>query len=166
MKKINEKISVGRTVVCKGKDAVIGAVIKYKGKNCILTVYHLIKVGECGLGDFVVVDGYKGRIIEIFVDCDLVVIEADAPSSKLDFSAIGKPKIGPAYALKRAKENPCNILTLGKTYHYLSFSYSTIPLPGDSGSPIIQDGKVVGILASVFYSNATAIAISLEMFRS
>ena len=56
-------------------------------------------------------------------------------------------------------------MTLGKTYHYLSFSFQTLPLPGDSGSPIIQNGKVVGILASIFYNNATGIAISLEIFQ-
>lgn len=48
-------------------------------------------------------------------------------------------------------------MTLGKTYHYLSFSFAEIPLPGDSGSPIIQKGNVVGILASVFYTNTDAI---------
>ncbi|MGZ7118033.1 MAG: hypothetical protein ACXVHS_11430, partial [Methanobacterium sp.] len=42
--------------------------------------------------------------------------------------------------------------------------FKTLPLPGDSGSPIIQNGKVVGILASVFYTNANAIAISLDQF--
>ncbi|MGB9936756.1 MAG: SpoIVB peptidase S55 domain-containing protein [Methanobacterium sp.] len=56
-------------------------------------------------------------------------------------------------------------MTIGKIYHYLSFSFQTLPLPGDSGSPIIQNGKVVGILASIFYNNATGIAISLEIFK-
>jgi hypothetical protein len=55
-------------------------------------------------------------------------------------------------------------MTIGRTYHYLSFPFSTIPLPGDSGSPIIQNGNVVGILASVFYTNANGIAVSLEAF--
>ncbi|MGZ7047099.1 MAG: hypothetical protein ACXVHP_02305, partial [Methanobacterium sp.] len=91
-------------------------------------------------------------------------IEIYAPPSALKFSEIGRPEIGPAYALKGDFKNPCNVMTTGKTYHYLSFSFKTLPLPGDSGSPIIQDRKVVGILASIFYTNANGIAISLEQF--
>ncbi len=104
------------------------------------------------------------RLIEILIDFDLAVVEVYAPRSQLEFSDIGVPEIGPAYALKGDFKNPCNVMTVGKTYHYLSFSFRTLPLPGDSGSPIIQDGKVVGILASVFYTNANAIAISLNQF--
>jgi hypothetical protein len=57
-------------------------------------------------------------------------------------------------------------MTVGRTYHYLAFPFSTIPLPGDSGSPIIQEGRIVGILASVFYNNATGIAVALKRFQS
>lgn len=159
------KIVVGGTVKCNRKEGVIGAVIKYKGKNCILTVYHLIKVGKCKLGDILRTSEFKGRIIEILWDYDLVIAEIYAPTQLFEFSNIGKPEIGPAYALKGEFKNSCNIMTTGKIYHYLSFAPRSIPTPGDSGSPIIQNGKVVGILASIFYNNATGIAVSLELFK-
>jgi hypothetical protein len=159
-----EKLSAGGKLVCNNKEGIIGAVIKYKEKNCILTAYHILKVGKCKKGDSVRVGRFEGCLIEILIDFDLAVIEINAPQSVLEFSQIGKPEIGPAYALKGEIKNPCNVMTTGKTYHYLSFSFLTLPLPGDSGSPIIQDGKVVGILASVFYTNANAIAISLDQF--
>lgn len=160
----SEKLSAGRKLVCNDKEGIIGAIIKYKGENCILTAYHILKVGKCGLGDKVYLGKFEGYLKEIFNNYDLAVIEIYAPQSTLELSNIGRPKIGPAYALKGNYKNPCNIMTIGKTYHYLSFSFKTLPLPGDSGSPIIQDGKVVGILASVFYTNANAIAISLDRF--
>jgi len=53
-------------------------------------------------------------------------------------------------------------MTLGKTYHYLAFAHTNLPLPGDSGSPVIQKGRVVGILLSVFYNNAAGLAASLQ----
>lgn len=159
------KIAAGGTVICNDKDGVIGAVIKYKGKNCILTVYHLIKVGRCKMGSIIKIDEFEGRIIEILHDYDLVIAEIYAPSPLFEFSSIGTPEIGSAYALRGKFENPCNIMTTGKVYHYLSFAPRNIPVPGDSGSPIIQNGKVVGILSSIFYNNATGIAVSLELFR-
>lgn len=160
-----QKVKAGGTLICNNKEGVIGAVIKYKNKNCILTAYHVLRVGNCNLGDNLKINGFKAKVIEILVNYDLAIAEIYAPDSSLEFSNIDEPGIGPAYALKGKSRNPCNIMTLGKTYHYLSFSFQTLPLPGDSGSPIIQNGKVVGILASIFYNNATGIAISLEIFQ-
>jgi hypothetical protein len=166
MVKSTQKISAGGRINCKKKEGVIGAIVKYKEKNCILTVYHILKAGKCHLGDMVRFNGFNGSIIQIFMDYDLALIEVHAPLSRLEFSKIGDPEIGPAHALKGTKRNPCNILTVGKTFHYLSFAPRSIPLPGDSGSPIIQEDRVVGILASIFYNNATGIAVSIGKFRS
>ncbi len=160
-----QKVTAGGTLICNDKDGVIGAVIKYNNKNCILTAYHILRVGNCDLGDNLRINEFKSRVTEILTDHDLAIAEIYAPESALEFSNIGEPEIGPAYVLKGKFKNPCNIMTLGKTYHYLSFSFRTLPLPGDSGSPVIQNGKVVGILASIFYNNATGIAVSLEIFQ-
>lgn len=159
------KIAAGGKIECHKKPGVIGAVIKYAGKTCILTSYHIFRAGKCDLGDSIHLNGHRGKIIEIIWDYDLGIIELDAPPSEIEFSTIGKPEIGPAYSLKGAKRINCNLMTVGKTFHYLSFPFSDLPLPGDSGSPIIQDEKVVGILSSIFYNNATAIAVSIEQFR-
>lgn len=162
--KTPNRIVAGGKVICRDKGAVLGAVIKYQDKKCILTVHHLLKVGGCGLGDTVEVSGWPGTVIKILIDHDLAIIEVKAPEGEFEFSKITKPEIGSAHALNGSQKNPCQIMTLGRTYHYLSFPFSTIPLPGDSGSPIIQKGNVVGILASVFYTNANGIAVSLEPF--
>jgi SpoIVB peptidase S55. len=111
------------------------------------------------------VNGFKSKVIKVLLNYDLAVAEIYAHESELEFSDMGEPEIGPAHAIRGKFKNPCNIMTTGKTYHYLSFSFQTLPLPGDSGSPIVQNGKVVGILASIFYNNATGIAISLEAVK-
>lgn len=145
-----EKIAAGGIVKCNEKEGVIGAVIKYKGKKCILTVYHLIKVGNCDLGDIIKVWEFNGRIIEIIMEYDLFIAEIYAPSPCFEFSKLDKPEIGPAYALKGGFKNNCNIMTTGKIYHYLSFAPRFIPLHGDSGSPIIQKGMLLGFLLLFF----------------
>jgi hypothetical protein len=154
-------IKAGQEVYCHNKPGVIGAVIKYQGKNCVLTVQHLLRVGGCLKGDEVSVDGIPGEVLEIWTDYDLALIEIQASSSQVEFSSLGEPEIGPAYTLHRKDKNHCQIMTLGKTYHYLAFAHTNLPLPGDSGSPVIQEGKVVGILLSVFYNNAAGLAASL-----
>ena len=166
MKNVKTIVAAGGKVVCKKKEAVIGAVVKYKNKNSILTVYHLIRVANCDLGDYVKLDGFRGWVAEILFDHDLAVIESEVPTSNLEYSRIDNPQIGSAHALNGDKKIPCNIMTVGRTFHYLSFAPKSIPLPGDSGSPIIQERKIVGILSSIFYSNATGFAISLEPFEN
>lgn len=158
------KISAGGSIRCRDKKAVLGAIIKFDGYNYALTVYHLLKVGKCGVGDSVEVEGWPGIVKEIIFNMDLAIIAVDAPENEIVFSNLGNPKIGYAYSLNGSTKNPCRIMTLGTTYHYLAYPFSSIPVPGDSGSPIIQNSKVVGILASVFYNNATAIAVSIERF--
>ncbi len=160
------KIAAGGKILCNKKDGVIGAVIKYDNKNCIITAYHILKAGKCNLNDSIQLNSHTGKIIEILWDNDLAIIEINAPTSQIKFSTIDKPVIGPAYSLNKTKRLNCNIMTIGETYHYLSFGFNPLPLPGDSGSPIIQDGKVVGILASIFYNNATAIALSIHQFKN
>ena len=159
------KVTAGGKIVCNNKDGVIGAVIKHRNQACVLTAYHILKVGKCDLASTVLLDGYDGRVIEIIWDHDLAVIAVNASEDKMEYSKISKPEIGPAYSLNGNKRINCNIMTIGKTYHYLSFPMGDLPLPGDSGSPIIQGDRVVGILASIFYNNATGIAVSIEMFN-
>jgi hypothetical protein len=155
-------ITAGQDIYCHKKPGVIGAVIKYQSKNCVLTVQHLLKVGGCDIGDMINVNALQGKVLEIWMDYDLAVIEVQAPSSQVEFSLLGKAEIGPAYTLHREEKNHCQIMTLGKTYHYLAFAHTALPLPGDSGSPVIQKGRVVGILLSVFYNNAAGLAASLQ----
>ena len=159
------RIAAGGKIVCNNKDGVIGAVIKHHNQVCVLTAYHILKVGKCDLDSIVHINGYKGQVIEIIWDHDLAVIALDAPEDKIEYSKISEPVIGPAYSLNGDKRINCNVMTTGKTYHYLSFPMGNLPLPGDSGSPIIQEDQVVGILASIFYNNATGIAVSIEMFN-
>jgi hypothetical protein len=155
-------ITAGQDIYCHKKPGVIGAVVRYKDRNCILTVQHLLRVGGCAEGDPVTLNGHRGRVLEIWMDYDLAVIEIQATTTQFEFSSLGEPEIGPAYTLHGLDKNPCQIMTLGRTYHYLAFAHTALPLPGDSGSPVIQEEKVVGILLSVFYNNAAGLAASLQ----
>jgi len=154
-------ITAGQELYCHEKPGVIGAVVNYKNRNCVLTVQHLLKAGGCVEGDLIALNALQGKVLEIWTDYDLAVIEVQA-SCPVEFTLLGEAEIGPAYTLHGEEKNPCQIMTLGKTYHYLAFAHTNLPLPGDSGSPVIQKGRVVGILLSVFYNNAAGLAASLQ----
>ncbi|MBC7100904.1 MAG: hypothetical protein H5T40_04670 [Methanobacteriales archaeon] len=157
-------IEPGSRIRCNKKEAVVGAIIPENGNFNVITVQHLLKVGGCNLGDPVYIGKFKGTITRILYDLDLAMATFKVPSSLVNLIEIGSPRLGPAYSLKEGKKNHCTVLSLGRTYHYLAFAHRSLPLPGDSGSPIIQDGKIVGVLCSVFFNSATAIASSLERF--
>ncbi len=158
-------IAAGGKIICNKKEGVIGAIILYSNRYCALTAYHILKVGKCELSSTVYLNGFLGEVVEIIWDHDLAIIAIIAPETEIEISNIGQPKIGPANSVNGDKRINCNIMTVGKTFHYLSFPMGNLPLPGDSGSPIIQEDKVVGILASIFYNNATGIAVSIEIFN-
>ncbi len=60
---------------------------------------------------------------------------------------------------------PCKVIRAGTSLHFLLFPCFEMPQPGDSGSPIIQKGKVIGILSSVMMSNCTGTAVSSEVLN-
>lgn len=157
-------IGPGSRIRCNKKEAVVGAVIPADGHFKVITVQHLLKVGGCHIGDPVYIEKFKGIVTRILYDLDLAIADFRLPSSLVNIVEIGSPRLGPAYSLNEGEKNYCTILSVGRTYHYLAFAHRRLPLPGDSGSPIIQDGKIVGILSSVFFNSATAIASSLERF--
>jgi len=157
-------IGPGSRIRCNKKEAVVGAVIPGDMDFKVITVQHLLKVGGCHLGDAVYIGKFKGAVTRILYDLDLAIASFKVPSSLVNLMEIGSPRLGPAYSLKEGEKNYCTILSVGRTYHYLAFAHRNLPSPGDSGSPIIQDGKIVGVLCSVFFNSATAIASSLERF--
>jgi hypothetical protein len=120
------KIAAGGKLKCKEKKGVIGAVIKFKEKFHALTVYHILKVGKCGLGNFIQFNEYGGRVEQIIWDLDLAIIEIEAPESIIKLSNMGEPVIGPAYSLNGVKRINCKIRLWGKLtiiYHFPSMIY-------------------------------------------
>ena len=122
-----KKVRAGGTLICNDKAGIIGAVIKYENRNCLLTAYHVLRVGNCKLGNTVKVNGFKSKVIKVLLNYDLAIAEIHAQESALEFSDIGELEIGPACAIKGKFKNPRNIMTIGKTYHYLLFSFQTLP---------------------------------------
>ena len=144
----------------KGMRCIIGAVISFKGLPYIVTASHIFGRE----GERVTVDGREFAVKIIFKDFDLALIEL--PSD----SAIEITEFGSAAVLEKAfLVNDIHVVRLrvvnvGVSLLFLSFQLSDMPEPGDSGSPILQAGKVIGLMSSITMNNCTGIAISTAQF--
>ncbi|MGZ4863957.1 MAG: serine protease [Halobacteriota archaeon] len=155
-------ISEGCLVKSKAIRGTIGAIIAYGERTCAITAGHVIRYGSGAVGTKVVVDGHESKVIRLFNEYDLALIEI--PSEHATLSAIGRASFGPAELVTYDKRITCRVIGTGKNLNRFAFPCGNMPVPGDSGSPIIQEGEVIGLLSSVLYNNCTGLGISSEVF--
>jgi hypothetical protein len=146
----------------KGMRCIIGAVISFKGLPCIVTASHIFR----GVGDHVTVDGGEFAVKTIFKHFDLALIELP-PDCKVEITEFGSAAVlEHASLVNDAHTITCRVINVGASLLYLSFPAFDMPQPGDSGSPILQAGKVIGLLSSFTLNNCTGTAISSNILRS
>jgi hypothetical protein len=129
-------ISAGEKLHCHSKEGIIGALIKYNNRKCALTAYHILKAGNCNVGDKINLDEHYGRLEEIRKEADLAIISIDASDDEVKISEIATPEIGSAYSLNGFKRIDCRVMTIGRTYHYLAFPWATSPFQGIVDHPL------------------------------
>ncbi len=108
----------------------------------------------------------KGIIRKFVADFDIALIElptnCEAELTELGSAAVMED----ALLVNEQHSIPCRVIRAGASLLYLQFPWSDMPQPGDSGSPILQEGRVAGLLSSVMLSTCTGTAISSEVLCS
>ena len=140
----------------------VGAVIQYHSRVCAITAGHVIRYGNGAVGTNVVVDGQDSTVVHLLNDYDLALI--DVPSEHARLSVIGLARFGPAGLITYDRRIECRVVDTGRNLNRFAFPCAYMPLPGDSGAPIVQEGKVIGLLSSILYNNCTGLGISSEVF--
>jgi hypothetical protein len=149
-------IKSGGSFFYNGNRCAIGAVISLKGLPYMVTVSHIFREE----GDQLTVDGTKLAVTKILKAYDLALIKLP-PDSAVEITEFGSPAV-----LEKAELSnnthviPCRVVNSGASLVYLSFSRFEMPEPGDSGSPILQAGKVIGLMSSLTLNNCMGTAIS------
>ena len=155
-------IKSGGSFFHNGTRCTIGAVILLKGLPYMVTVSHLFR----GEGDHLTVDGMKLAVTRILKDYDLALIELP-PDIPVEITEFGIPAVlEQAELINETHVIRCRIVNSGASLVYLSFPRLNMPEPGDSGSPILQGGKVIGLMSSVTLNNCMGTAISSNILRS
>ncbi len=157
-------IKSGGLFLSKGTRCVIGAVIPINGTPCIATASHIFH--EAGIGSRVQADGVDGTVKRFLEDFDVALIELPA-GCKAEMTGLGSAIVmEEACLINEIRSIPCRVIRAGISLLSLQFPCFDMPQPGDSGSPIVQKGKVVGLLSSVMFSNCTGTAVSSSVLRN
>lgn len=155
-------IKAGSSFFYMGKRCIVGAVILLKELPYMVTVSHIFR----GEGDSLIVDGMKLAVTRILKDFDLALIELP-PECMVNITELGSAsELEEAFLVNDIHVIRCRVVNAGASLLYLGFRCLDMPEPGDSGSPILQTGKVIGIISSVMLDNCMGIAISSNVLRS
>ncbi len=155
-------ITEGCVVQNKEIRGTVGAIISYNGRVYALTAGHVIRNGNGAVGSRLSVDGHASMVIRMINEHDLALI--DIPREHAKLSAIGRAHFGSAELITCDRRIDCRVIDAGRNLNRLAFPCGNMPLPGDSGAPVVQRGKVVALLSSVLYNNCTGLGISSEVF--
>ena len=156
-------IKAGGSFFYKADRCTIGAVILLKGLPYMVTVSHIFRRGE---GDHLTVDGIKLAVTSILKDFDLALIELP-PACTFEITELGSAaELEQAVLVNDIHVIKCRVVNAGASLLFLGFRCRDLPEPGDSGSPILQAGKVIGLMSSVTLDTCMGIAISSNILRS
>ncbi|KKH46038.1 trypsin-like peptidase domain-containing protein [Methanosarcina sp. 1.H.A.2.2] len=156
-------IKSGGSFFYKGERCTIGAVISLKGLPYMVTVSHIFRRGE---GDHLTVDGTKLAVTRVLKDFDLALIELP-PACTFEITELGSAaELEQAVLVNDIHAINCRVVNAGASLLFLGFQCYNMPEPGDSGSPILQTGKVIGLMSSVTLDTCMGIAISSSIIRS
>lgn len=152
-------IKSGGSFFYKGERCTIGAVILLKGLPYMVTVSHIFR----GEGDHLTVDGKKLAVTIMLKDYDLGLVKLP-PDITFETTEFGTPAVlEQAELVNDAHVIQCRVVNAGVSLVYLAFRRFDMPEPGDSGSPILQAGKVIGLMSSLTLNNCMGTAISSKI---
>ncbi|VVB72441.1 Uncharacterised protein [uncultured archaeon] len=152
-------IKSGDQFIAGRSGGVIGAIVPWRGILAGVAPAHIFHAaGTRNLR----VGGLACKVAYIPSDADLAFFPILGACQLTELAA---PKLGDA-ELKNAQHSMrCRISDTSWFIAYVVLPLGNLPGPGDSGSPLMQDGNVVGLLLSLNMHTCKGIAISAEMIK-
>jgi len=156
-------IKAGSSFLHNGKRCTIGAVILLKGLPYMVTVSHIFR----GEGDRLTVDGMKLVVTRILKGYDIALIKLP-PDIAVKITEFGSPaELELAVLVNDTRTiNYCRVANSGASLLFLGFQCHDMPEPEDSGTPVLQGGKVIGMMTSTTLDTCMGIAVSSKILRS
>jgi len=150
-------IKSGYQFIAGRSGGVVGAVVPWRGAFAGVAPAHIFHAaGTHNLR----VGGLTCKVAYIPSDADLAFFPLLGTCQPTD---LGKPRLGEAELKNSQRSLLCRISDTSWSIAYVVLPLGNLPGPGDSGSPLIQDGRVVGLLLSLNMHTCKGIAISAEM---
>ncbi|NYT09803.1 MAG: hypothetical protein GKC09_07700 [Methanosarcinales archaeon] len=152
-------IRSGDQFIAGRSGGVIGAIIPWRGGFAGVAPAHIFQqVGtrELRLG------GITCRVSYIPGDADLAFFPILAPCQ---LTILGKPHPGEAELVNARHSSACRVSDSSWSIVYVILPPGDLPGPGDSGSALVQDERVVGLLLSLNMHTCRGTAVSAEMIE-
>lgn len=139
---------------------VVGAVVPWRGAFAGVAPAHIFHyAGTDGLR----IGNQSCRVAFVPGDADLAFFPILAACKPTD---LAKPRLGEAILENAARRKVCRISDISWSITYVVLPPGDLPGPGDSGTPLLQEGKMVGMLLSINMHTCKGVAISSEMIKS
>jgi hypothetical protein len=152
-------IQSGDQFIAGRSGGVVGAVVPWLGAFAGVApahIFHAAGTHELRVG------GLKAKVAYIPRDADLAFFPILGACRPTD---LGKPQLGEVEIRNCQHSMRCRISDISWSVAYVVLPLGSLPGPGDSGSPLIQNGRVVGLLLSLNMHTCKGIAISAEMIK-
>ncbi len=139
---------------------VAAAFYPYRGGYIGVAPAHIFRYAGT---DELRIRGHLTRVLHFCPDADLAFFLVLAPCEE---TPLGRPRLGEAELINSARRMGCRITDASWSIVYVVLQPGNLPGPGDSGTPIFQDGVVVGMLITINLGTCRSTAISGEFIRS
>ncbi len=139
---------------------VIGAVVPWGKGLAGVVPGHIFHYSGT---DILTIGAQRAKVIYMPGDADLAFFPLMAAAKPTE---LAKPNLGEAVLENVARKISCRISDTSWSICYVVLPPGNLPGHGDSGTPLIQGGKVVGMLLSLNMHTCKGIAISAEMIKS
>lgn len=136
---------------------VVGAFLRSKNRCIGVTAHHVIRLA--GTKDLYI-GGVKGQVVADWRTFDLVYFKA----SGCEPTPLGTARLGPARLASAMGAKDCSISDVGDLLSVV-IGHADMPGPGESGTPLYQDEKVVGILSSINLNSGKGTIISARVIK-
>ena len=154
-------IRSGDQFIAGRSGGVVGAIIPWRG-GCrfagVAPAHIFLQAGTRELR----VGGITCRVSYIPDDADLAFFPIPAPCQR---TILGKPHPGEAELVNARHSIACRVSDSSWSIVYVILPPGDLPGPGDSGSALVQDERVVGLLLSINMHTCRGTAVSAEMIE-
>jgi len=152
-------IRPGDQFIARRSGGVVGAIIPWRGGFAGVAPAHIfLQAGTRELR----VGGITCRVSYIPDNADLAFFPIPAPCQ---LTALGKPHPGEAELANARHSIACRVSDSSWSNVYGILPPGDLPGPGDSGTALVQDGRVVGLLLSINMHTCRGTAVSAEMIE-
>jgi hypothetical protein len=150
-------LRAGDLFVAGKQGGVVGAFLRRKNRCIGVTAYHIMRLAKT---KNLTVGGVKGEIVADWKAFDLVYFRATG----CEPTPLAMPRLGPARLASALGARDCSISDVGDLISIV-IGHAEMPGPGESGTPLYQEGKVVGILSSINLNTGKGTIISARVIE-